>query len=112
MVRWCTRQGCDGKITARSIRDLKLSCPKCHTNICFKCRDEWHGYWVSCEKYMMNKFQEKIKFCPVCSVKISRTEGCNHMTCAFCKYEFCWICLGEGNSEHWSATNPFGCGAG
>ncbi|MFM7853917.1 MAG: hypothetical protein ACKO96_18840 [Flammeovirgaceae bacterium] len=32
--------------------------------------------------------------CPMCSVKISRTEGCNHMTCAFCKFEWCWVCGG------------------
>ena len=34
------------------------------------------------------------------------------MTCYVCKYEFCWICLGEGSEEHWNPLNPLGCSVG
>lgn len=33
------------------------------------------------------------------------------MTCAFCKYNWCWVCNGEGTPSHWHPLNPFGCGA-
>lgn len=60
---------------------------------------------------MMGKFEERIAFCPMCSVKVSKISGCNHMTCLFCKYEWCWVCGGEGTADHWNPLNPFNCGA-
>merc|ERR1711887_336566 len=35
------------------------------------------------------------KDCPKCETTIERRRRtCNHMTCAICSYEFCWVCLG------------------
>ena len=38
---------------------------------------------------------ESTKKCPKCAVRIEKNQGCNHMNCRHCKFEFCWICLGE-----------------
>jgi hypothetical protein len=55
-----------------------------------------------------------VKFCPVCRSKIEKNEGCNHMTCLVCKYEFCWNCLEYAghDADHFSAMNPDNCGIG
>ena len=28
--------------------------------------------------------------CPQCNILISKGEGCSHMTCAYCGYDFDW----------------------
>ena len=37
----------------------------------------------------------KVVWCPMCRTKIIKSEGCDHMTCRYCGYEFCYICGGD-----------------
>ncbi|XP_054152753.1 E3 ubiquitin-protein ligase RNF19B-like [Oppia nitens] len=39
--------------------------------------------------------------CPKCRAYIiKKNDGCNHMKCIQCKYEFCWICMGYWQESH------------
>jgi IBR domain, a half RING-finger domain len=42
------------------------------------------GEWVVSSKYV-NK-------CPQCRSRVEKNSGCQHMTCGFCRYEWCWVC--------------------
>lgn len=48
------------------------------------------------EKKNNNKLQqwdsEGFKPCPKCLVITEKTSGCNHMTCSYCKHQWCWRC--------------------
>merc|ERR1719427_2221004 len=99
----------------------KLQCPECRTVICFNCSKLWHGYFSKChtadaeqeEKYREWEATRDVQKCPKCKMRIEKTEGCNHMTCSSCRYEFCWICRGKYLSEaHFSDWNVFGCPGG
>ena len=46
------------------------------------------------------------KPCPKCQRPIEKNQGCMHMTCSQCRYEFCWLCL-EPWSEHGDGTGGY-----
>ena len=49
-----------------------------------------------CKKYELKK-------CPYCQIVTLKNEGCNHMTCLYCKKNQCWLCNGlfETTEEHY-----------
>jgi ariadne-1 len=72
---------------------------------CFICGMEAHApatcvqfsRWKETEFSMTNDasvsaMRNEYKMCPKCKAFIDKTTGCRHMTCASCKYEFCWNC--------------------
>lgn len=80
-------------------------CNICDNEFCFKClRNRGEHENMKCKKYleeMKKKDDEiflkaygenKIKKCPHCGSHTHKTVGCNHMTCANCKKEWCWRC--------------------
>jgi hypothetical protein len=51
-----------------------------------------------------------MRLCPNCKAHIEKSEGCNHMTCYYCEFQFCWICGETYTQDHFLALNPLGCG--
>ena len=45
------------------------------------------------EEQSRKAIAELCRPCPRCGAQVSRTEGCPHMTCKVCKFEFCYDCL-------------------
>lgn len=64
-------------------------------------------------KLMLEEIPESkrwmFKQCPRCNIIIEKNEGCNHMTCTVCQYEFCWICLEKYEPSHYALYNFTGC---
>lgn len=123
MTRWCPGPGCEQVALAPGFGGVfadaggVAKCNECETCFCLKCGEEPHAP-VTCKDLAM--WQEKCrnesetanwilantKPCPKCSSRIEKNQGCNHMTCSSCKYEFCWICMGNW-SEHGANTGGY-----
>jgi len=58
--------------------------------------------WENEAKQVIQRISKK---CPGCQTNTEKAGGCNHMTCARCKFEWCWICVirwnGECQMSHW-----------
>uniref|UniRef100_A0A0K0FAI0 RBR-type E3 ubiquitin transferase n=1 Tax=Strongyloides venezuelensis TaxID=75913 RepID=A0A0K0FAI0_STRVS len=105
----CPNVSCNNNIIYEKHIITGIEC-QCGGLYCKNCNENFH-YPLNCE--MIRKFinfhvdtnkdeLETIQFiisktrpCPSCKCDIEKYEGCNHMTCKKCKYEFCWQCLGN-----------------
>jgi hypothetical protein len=64
---------------------------------------------ISCEEVIDENFEKwregkNIKQCPNCALWTEKNEGCNHMTCSSCGFQWCWLCLKVYTTDHYS--NP------
>lgn len=90
---------CDNKmILLKNQQNTHLICDKCNAPLCPKgCGRFYHGL-LPCEDSIDEPTEKLLndttKNCPQCFVFITKTEGCNHMTCR-CGCQFCWLCLKE-----------------
>ena len=111
-IKWCIQPDCEGFIRG-SPRDKMKPCPVCGFKICFQCGKNWHPK-KTCEDVVDADYElwargREIQMCPKCKHRIEKVDGCNHMTCAACSYNWCWLCRGHYTSNHFSPLNPFGC---
>jgi hypothetical protein len=101
---WCVSPGCSGIATIATGYKHKARCDSCDLTFCSLCHEQHSSYLVPfCRgqphseseesvKQWKNSNSGKCKKCPKCRHHIEKNGGCNHMTCSFCKYEFCWLC--------------------
>jgi ariadne-1 len=114
-LRWCSAPKCERVIRARG--NPKTVICSCGYKFCFKCNEEPHAP-ASCQQVASWKIKcrdesetahwilANTRQCPKCNVRIEKNQGCNHMICRSCKYEFCWVCFGPW-SEHSHDTGGF-----
>lgn len=103
---------CEGIVRKENDESMQV-CDKCQAYMCFECGRPWHPK-KNCEELIDKEYErwalgKEVQLCPSCDYKIEKDEGCNHMTCAICGYQFCWLCRGKYTSNHFSNLNPFGC---
>uniref|UniRef100_A0A8C6GKF9 RBR-type E3 ubiquitin transferase n=1 Tax=Mus spicilegus TaxID=10103 RepID=A0A8C6GKF9_MUSSI len=131
--RWCPAPDCGYAVIAFGCaRCPKLTCGRkgCGTEFCYHCKQIWHPK-QTCETALWERAQrlclrtlpfspisykqesraaaDDIKPCPRCAAYIIKIEdgSCNHMTCAVCGCEFCWLCMKEISNLHY--LSPSGC---
>ncbi|XP_062846779.1 E3 ubiquitin-protein ligase RNF19B [Trichomycterus rosablanca] len=128
--RWCPAPDCGFALIASGC----ASCPRlvchregCGAEFCYHCKQAWHPN-QTCDSARQQRAlslrthsthspsytaeqgpTDDIKPCPRCGAYIIKMNdgSCNHMTCAVCGCEFCWLCMKEISDLHY--LSPSGC---
>ncbi|XP_041933088.1 E3 ubiquitin-protein ligase RNF19B [Alosa sapidissima] len=122
--RWCPAPDCGFALIASGC----ASCPRlvcgregCGAEFCYHCKQPWHPN-QTCDSARQQRNSnhspsytaeqgpaDDIKPCPRCGAYIIKMNdgSCNHMTCAVCGCEFCWLCMKEISDLHY--LSPSGC---
>ncbi|XP_029602811.1 E3 ubiquitin-protein ligase RNF19B [Salmo trutta] len=131
--RWCPAPDCGYAVIAFGCASCpKITCERegCGTEFCYHCKQLWHPD-QTCDAARQQRAQslrlltfsssslsysqesgaaaDDIKPCPRCAAYIIKMNdgSCNHMTCAVCGCEFCWLCMKEISDLHY--LSPSGC---
>jgi hypothetical protein len=111
---WCPNAQCREPVLADPQRD-RVECPACSTTFCKSCQvTPWHAS-ETCRQararqavddslfVWMGEKGARVKPCPGCHEGIEKNEGCNHITCAGCKHQWCWLCSATYTASHFSS---------
>ena len=101
----CPKPDCDSFLQKSELSKY-VQCENGH-KYCYDCLRPPHGD-KSCdynlEKELIDWTKGKrVKRCPRCKIYTEKNEGCNHMTCVNCKYQWCWLCEGEYKYGHYDS---------
>ena len=103
-VQLCPFHNCES-YAYKNENTNNVTCIENKHKFCFNCLEKWHdGEPCKTEPDSFFKQWEKsnnVKRCPNCKFFIEKAEGCNHMTCRNCNYEWCWLCGGKYNYGHY-----------
>ena len=99
----CPYPNCDSYLELIDIRNKDVTCKNGH-KYCFDCLKKPHGK-LPCNakidksliEFAKNNF---VKKCPKCSIITEKNQGCNHITCTKCGYQWCWLCNEEYKVNH------------
>ena len=100
----CPFPNCDSYLMLKDKNKKVAKCKKNHS-FCFLCLEKPHGD-LPCKEHLdasMIEFSKNnfIKKCPNCSIITEKSSGCNHITCAKCNYQWCWLCNQKYTEDHY-----------
>ncbi|KAM0818211.1 putative RING-type domain-containing protein [Seiridium cardinale] len=115
--RWCLREGCIAgslyddpstvsTVDSNGVDTNCIECSECNFTMCYSCQSPWHAD-LTCAQYASQRAEsftetqtwlsQNTKPCPGegCGVQVQKGDGCFHMTCSRCHFEFCWECMAD-----------------
>ena len=104
-IKFCPFPDCDGYAEKKN-NDKYVKCNFGH-EFCFICLNKPHGN-RKCSEILDKEFDEWkshkiVKRCPKCKIWTEKNEGCNHMTCVECNFQWCWLCQKEYKIGHYDS---------
>lgn len=104
--RNCPTKDCPYMFVNKPESPHVINCPECKNTYCSNCLGQ-HRRGIRCGTAQLAEDSETAQWqrehtkpCPECNMRIEKNDGCDHMTCANCRYEFCWECLAQYLRPH------------
>ena len=99
---FCPHPGCSKIINPQE--NSPFTPCSCGSQVCNTCGNLWHE-GKSCLQAIDPDFEvyareNNLRFCMMCKTTVARVEGCTHITCPICDYEWCWLCGQEYSNLH------------
>ena len=103
--KFCPYPNCNSFLIKNKNEEEKNTKCKNGHEYCFICLNKPHENKLCEEKFDDNNIKEYaknkfIKKCPNCGTFTEKNEGCNHITCAECNYQWCWLCNQKYTINH------------
>ncbi|XP_039259004.2 E3 ubiquitin-protein ligase ARIH2-like [Styela clava] len=110
LLRFCAGADCSMVIYSKTPKARHVKCKECLTEFCFECGNNYHSptdcdtikrWLLKCgdDSETAHYICANTKNCPRCNICIEKNGGCNHIQCSKCKFNFCWMCLGDWSSH-------------
>ena len=105
-LKFCPYPNCLSSIEKSS--DGPSICKNGH-NVCFNCLSTKYHPNLSCDDSLQRKITKYLYDadfviqCPKCLLFMEKNGGCNHLTCLYCKHQFCRLCKQPYQSGHFSS---------
>jgi hypothetical protein len=101
-IKFCPKSGCSRAFS--SIGNQQYTTCQCGTQICNICGSFFHE-GKTCLNVIDSEFERfskenEVRFCVMCKSLVQRVEGCSHITCPVCDYDWCWMCGREFTTTH------------
>jgi len=101
-TKFCPQSGCSKPLNLSS--DSPFTLCSCGIQVCNQCCNPWHE-GKNCLEALDIEFEEymesnNVRFCFMCKTTVAKVEGCPHITCPICDYEWCWLCGQEHTDIH------------
>jgi ariadne-1 len=118
-AKFCPGRDCNKIVEQKTGEAIDIHC-SCGHSFCFGCLKDAHMP-IDCE--LLQQWKDRVededgdnsnwikintKPCPKCKRPIEKNSGCMHMTCSQCRYEFCWLCMGDYRN-HQKETGTYLC---
>ena len=105
-IKFCPFPDCDGYAEKKNKKEKIVKCNFGH-EFCFDCGNKPHPN-QKCSEIIDKDFERwkssrTVKRCPHCKFWTEKNEGCNHMTCVECKFQWCWLCQKECLFGHYNS---------
>ena len=109
-IKLCPFPDCEGYAKKKG-KSKYVKCNFGH-EFCFECGNAPHGK-KKCEEMVDKDFEEWrshkiVKRCPCCRMWTEKNEGCNHMTCIECRFQWCWLCQKPMTLNHFNEGSCYG----